>query len=145
MVRSGNPSPTAMGFSPTEVTKLHKQSLFRQAAISFAVCLFLTTAPALFAQAQAPDNSAQNKNHATTADQQSQNTSDRETTQKIRQSLMADKSLSTYGHNVKIVTQNGTVILKGPVHSEEEKKAIEQHAADVCGQDKVTSQLTVKQ
>lgn len=117
----------------------------RRAATSLAFCISLTTAPVLFAQAQSPDNSAQNKNHATTADQQAQNTSDLDMTKKIRQSLIADKSLSTYGHNVKIITQNGTVTLKGPVHSEEEKKAIEQHAADVCGQDKVTSQLTVKQ
>jgi hyperosmotically inducible protein len=41
-----------------------------------------------------PDNSAQNKAHATTADQQSEASSDRLLTQKIRKSIMADKSLS---------------------------------------------------
>jgi osmotically-inducible protein OsmY len=50
-----------------------------------------------------------------------------------------------YGHNVKIITRNGAVTLKGPVHSEEEKQAIASKAADVVGQDKVTNQLTVKQ
>lgn len=93
----------------------------------------------------ASDNSAQNKRHSQTAEQQKENTSDRDVTKKIRQSLMADKSLSTYAHNVKIITQNGAVTLKGPVHSEEEKQAIASKAGEVVGQDKVTNQLTVKQ
>jgi hyperosmotically inducible protein len=92
------------------------------------------------------DNSAKNKVHSHTADQQSEATSDRMLTKKIRQSLIADKSLSTYGHNVKIITKDGMVTLKGPVHSEDEKSAIASKAAEVAGgQDKVTNQLTVKQ
>jgi osmotically-inducible protein OsmY len=55
-----------------------------------------------------------------------------------------DKGLSTYAHNVKIITQDGMVTLKGPVRSEEEKKAIESKAAEVAGGDKITSQLEVK-
>jgi hyperosmotically inducible periplasmic protein len=93
-----------------------------------------------------PDNSANNKAHSRTADQQSEATSDRMLTKKIRQSLVADKSLSTYGHNVKIITKDGMVTLKGPVHSEDEKSAIASKAAEVAGgPDKVTNQLTVKQ
>lgn len=93
-----------------------------------------------------PDNSAKNKAHSHTADQQSEATSDRMLTKKIRQSIIADKSLSTYGHNVKIITKDGMVTLKGPVHSEEEKSAIASKAAEVAGgPDKVTNQLTVKQ
>ena len=65
-----------------------------------------------------------NANEAT-ADQQKENTSDRDITQQVRKAIMADKSLSTYAHNVKVITQNGMVTLKGPVRSEEEKKAIE--------------------
>jgi hyperosmotically inducible periplasmic protein len=92
------------------------------------------------------DNSAKNKVHSRTADQQSEVTSDRMLTKKVRQSLIGDKSLSTYGHNVKIITKDGVVTLKGPVHSEEEKSAIASKAAEVVGgQDKVTNQLTVKQ
>jgi len=92
------------------------------------------------------DNSAQNKNHQTTAEQQSENTSDRMLTKKVRQALVADKSLSTYAHNVKIIAQNGNVTLKGPVHSEEEKQSIASKAAEVAGgPDKVTNDLTVKQ
>jgi hyperosmotically inducible periplasmic protein len=101
-----------------------------------------TSPPAAASQ----DNSAKNKVHGHTADQQSEATSDRMLTKKIRQSLIADQSLSTYGHNVKIITKNGMVTLKGPVHTEDEKSAIASKAAEVAGgQDKVTNQLTVKQ
>ena len=57
---------------------------------------------------------------------------------------MQDKSLSSYAHNVKIITQDGMVTLKGPVRSEEDKRAIEAKAKEVAGEDKVTSELEVK-
>ena len=79
-----------------------------------------------------------------TADQQRDNRSDRDITQQIRQAIVKDKSLSTYAHNVKVITQNGQVTLKGPVKSEDEKKAIEAKAAEVAGENKVTSELNVK-
>jgi osmotically-inducible protein OsmY len=93
----------------------------------------------------APDNSAHNKAQTRTADNQKENAPDREITQKIRRSITADKSLSTYAHNVKIITQNGQVTLKGPVHSENEKQMIASKAADIVGAEKVNNQLTVKQ
>jgi len=100
------------------------------------------------AVAQQPDNTKVNKQDratgAVTADQQKMNQPDRKITQEIRKSVMADKSLSTYAHNVKIVTQNGTVTLKGPVRSEDEKKAIVAKATEVAGAGKVTDELTVK-
>jgi hyperosmotically inducible protein len=93
-----------------------------------------------------PDNSANNKAQNNTADQQSEASSDRLLTKKIRQALIADKSLSTYGHNVKIITKDGSVTLKGPVHSEEEKQSIASKTESIVGSpDKVTNQLTVKQ
>lgn len=79
-----------------------------------------------------------------TADQQKSNRSDRDITQQVRRSIEKDKSLSTYAHNVKIITQNGQVTLKGPVRSEEEKRAIEAKAAEVAGGDKVNNELDVK-
>ena len=93
----------------------------------------------------APDNSSHNKNQAKTADSQKDTSSDREITQKIRQSIVADKSLSTYAHNVKIITQGGQVTLKGPVKNEDEKQAVASKAADVAGAEKVSNQLSVKQ
>jgi osmotically-inducible protein OsmY len=96
----------------------------------------------------APDNTKVNErdrsHNAPTADQQKDNRSDRDITQQIRQSIMKDKSLSTYAHNVKIVTQDGQVTLKGVVRSEDEKKAIEAKAGEVAGDGKVTSELDIK-
>ena len=83
------------------------------------------------------DNSAVNQRdreaNEPTADQQKNDRPDREITQQIRHSIMSDKSLSTYAHNVKIITQNGQVTLKGPVRSEDEKRAIEAKAAEIAG------------
>lgn len=99
-----------------------------------------TTPPA----AVAPDNTAKNKVHVKTADQQPNNAADLDTTKQIRQSLMADSSLSTYAHNVKIITMNGAVTLKGPVRSDEEKQSVAEKATVVAGAGKVKNQLTVK-
>jgi hyperosmotically inducible protein len=91
-----------------------------------------------------PDNSATNKTERTTADRQSEASADRLLTQKIRKAIIGDKSLSTYGHNVKIITKDGAVTLKGPVHSDDEKQNIGAKAAEVAGSpEKVTNQLTV--
>jgi hyperosmotically inducible protein len=79
-----------------------------------------------------------------TADNQRNNVSDRDITKQIRQSLAKDSSLSSYAHNLKIVTQNGQVTLKGPVRSEEEKKAVEAKASAIAGENKVTSELDIK-
>ena len=98
--------------------------------------------------APAPDNTRVDERDRSadepTADQQKDNRSDRDITQQIRQSIMKDRSLSTYAHNVKIITQNGQVTLKGPVQSEEEKKTVEIKAMEVAGHKKVTSELNIK-
>lgn len=79
-----------------------------------------------------------------TADQQKNNRSDTDITKQIRSSITKDKSLSTYAHNIKIITQDGQVTLKGPVRSDDEKKALEAKAAEVAGADKITNQLDVQ-
>lgn len=98
--------------------------------------------------AQAPDNTKVNKGDrnqgAPTADQGKNNKSDRELMAQIRKSLVEDKSLSSYGHNCKIIAQHGKVTLKGPVRSDEERKTIEQKAREVAGEGNVDNQLTVK-
>jgi len=98
-------------------------------------------------QQPAPDNTKTNQGDAnqgaTTADQQKMNPADRETTRQIRSAIVKDKSLSTYSHNIKIITQDGKVTLKGPVRSDEEKANIEAKAAAVAGADNVSDQLTI--
>ena len=116
----------------------------------FAVALTIVSAAAGAQDSAAPaaDNTKVNqrdKNKAEpTADQQKENQPDRELARQIRRSIVQDKSLSSYAHNVKIIAQNGVVTLKGPVRSDEEKTAVEAKASEIAGADKVTSQLEVK-
>jgi hyperosmotically inducible protein len=96
-----------------------------------------------------PDNTKVNQRDRNpgevTADQQKVNAQDRALTAKIRRAIVADKSLSTYAHNVKIISQNGVVTLKGPVHSEDEVKSIMSKATDAAGStDNVVNQMSVK-
>ncbi len=93
----------------------------------------------------APDNSASNQNQTKTADNAGSATSDRMTTAQIRKAIIADKDLSTYAHNVKIIVRHGAVTLKGPVKSDDEKSKVQADAASVVSADKITNQLTVSQ
>ena len=107
-------------------------------------------AASLAVSAQAPDNTEVNKRDRSageaTADQQKNNRTDLDLTKNIRKSIVDDKSLSTYAHNVKIISQNGTVTLKGPVKSADEKSAIVAKAVSIAGAaDKVVDQMSVKQ
>ena len=94
-----------------------------------------------------PDNTAVNKRDRQkdqpTADQQKENTSDRDIAKNIRRAITKDKSLSTYAHNVKVIVENGSVTLRGPVRSEEEKRAVEAKAAEVAGHRSINNELTV--
>lgn len=125
-----------------------------QNVIAGAIVLFFSTFSTVPIQAQGngqvqPDNTKVNQRDrdpgAATADQQKMNAADRDLTAKIRKSIMADKGLSTYAHNVKVISQNGIVTLKGPVRSAEEAKSIRAKAADAAGgPDKVVDQMSVK-
>jgi hyperosmotically inducible periplasmic protein len=98
-------------------------------------------------QQPAPDNSKTNQGDASkgagTSDQQKMNPADRNITKQIRSSIYKDKSLSTYAHNIKVITQDGKVTLKGPVRTEDEKAGIAAKAAAVVGADNVTNELEV--
>jgi len=98
-------------------------------------------------QAAPPDNTAVNKRDRDgakpTADQQKENRSDLEITRQIRKSIAQDKVLSTYAKNLKIITQNGNVTLRGPVRSDEDKKSVEAKASDVAGASHVKSELQI--
>ena len=72
---------------------------------------------------------------------QGENELDRTTTAKIRRGVMADDTLSFTAKNIKIITKNGVVTLKGPVKNEQEKQAIAAIAASVVGTDKVDNQI----
>ena len=114
------------------------------------VAAFFTGPTAMVAQdpETKPDNTKINKRDRDktepTADQQKENKTDRALAKNIRSALMEDKSLSTYAQNIKVIAQNGTVTLKGPVHSDEEKRAIEAKATEIAGAGNVRNEISVK-
>jgi hyperosmotically inducible protein len=112
----------------------------------FASAVFIVNIPGA-CLAQPADNTKINQRDRSqkelTADQQGETKQDREITQKIRRALVNDKSLSTYAHNVKIITVGGMVTLKGPVKSEEEKRAIEEKATQIAGNENIKSEIDI--
>jgi hyperosmotically inducible protein len=95
-----------------------------------------------------PNNSAVNVRDrapgAMTADQQSNAKSDLELTREIRRAVVKDDSLSILAHNVKIVSLNGDVTLRGPVNTKHERAAIAKEARAIAGAANVDNQLEVK-
>ena len=122
------------------------QHRFRSSVLAFIVTGVVAVPIGALAQTP-PDNTKVNTRDrakgAVTADQQKENAGDRDLTQKIRRAVMADKSLSTYAHNVKIVAQGGQVTLKGPVRTAEEKQSVEAKAVEVAGAGHVTNQMSI--
>jgi osmotically-inducible protein OsmY len=112
------------------------------------VLLALTiSAGMLCGQQPAADNTKVNQRDrqadTATADKQKMNKSDQETAREIRRAVVTDKALSTYAHNAKIVVRDGTVTLRGPVRSQEEKDSLFQKAAAVAGSSNVVNQLDI--
>jgi hyperosmotically inducible periplasmic protein len=129
----------------------------RPLVMSFAMSALLFTAQQLSAQSTqdgatsassmstSMDNTSRNRldpTHAN-ADTQKNDKEDLRLTQTIRKHVMADKSLSVYAHNVKIVAVNGNVTLNGVVHTDAERTAIETQAVSVAGKDHVVNELKV--
>jgi hyperosmotically inducible protein len=94
------------------------------------------------------DNTAQNvrdrADQTLTPGDQGGTPADRETTRKIRRAITSNDQLSTTAKNIKIMTVDGKVTLRGPVKTEEEKKQITDLAASVVQPDKLDNQLEVK-
>ena len=107
----------------------------------------LSLGTAAFAQQTPPDNTRVNKRDRVasqpTADQQNNSRPDVAITRDIRRAIINDKNLSTYAHNIKIITQDGAVTLKGPVRTEDEKKVIEAKATEIAGAGHVHSEISV--
>ncbi len=92
------------------------------------------------------DNTAQNardKSAVPTADQAGQGKSDVDLAQQVRKALTADSSLTTNGHNCKVIVADGVVTLAGPVGSADERSKIEALATSTPGVTKVVNQLEI--
>ncbi len=96
----------------------------------------------------APDNSKVNAavehNGALTAQDQGSSSSDIEMTRKIRQAVVAKDSFSMNAKNIKIITVNGVVTLKGPVKNATERNEIQKIANHLAGGAKVVNQISVE-
>ena len=116
--------------------------------LAFSALLIVTPVTAQ-SSAVKPDNTKTNQADRNpgepTADRQGSAASDIKLTAAIRRALVADKTLSTYAHNIKIITRNGIVTLKGPIRSDAEMQSLIGKAAEISGRpDDVVNQMSVK-
>lgn len=104
--------------------------------------------PAIADQQQDADNTAKNVRdrggETLTPTDQGESAADRELTAKIRRAIVADDKLSTDAQNVKIITIDGLVTLRGPVKSASEKATVAARAQQIAGAKRVDNQLTIE-
>jgi len=95
-----------------------------------------------------PNNTATNQRDRSeetkTSGDQSNTSADLRITQAIRRGLMKDDELSSDAKNIKVITANGQVTLRGPVNNAEEKTKVEQIAKSAASGAQVVDQLDVK-
>jgi osmotically-inducible protein OsmY len=110
----------------------------------------LSPVGASFAQVDAnrtADNTSINQrdrgNETLTPIDQSNKPSDLKMTREIRRAIVKDNDLSIDAKNVKIITIDGAVTLRGPVKTEQEKADIAAKAAQLAGDSNVHNQLEV--
>ena len=114
-------------------------------------CLSVFSLAALAAndEKSKPDNTARNERDRSgeteTSGDQSNGSADLKITQAIRQALMKDSELSTTAKNIKIITANGQVTLRGPVKTAQEKAKVDQIARSAAGGAQIDDQLDVKE
>jgi hyperosmotically inducible protein len=96
-----------------------------------------------------PDNTKTNERDRSgdtkTSGDQSNSSADLKVTQAIRQALMKDGELSTTAKNIKIITANGQVTLRGPVKTAQEKAKVDQIARSAAGGAQIDDQLDVRE
>lgn len=123
-------------------------TITRLVLTSLSVLSLLSVTATAVEKTKDADNTAQNerdRNHKeVTPLDQSNRSGDLALTKSIRQAIMADKSLSVNAHNVKVITENGHVTLRGPVNTEEEKRIVCALAVNIATAENVENKLDVK-
>ena len=118
----------------------------KQITVSFLI-LSAFALSAIAQEVTAPDNTAKNKRdrsgESQTSGDQSNNPEDIKLSAAIRKAVVADSSLSATAKNVKIITSNEVVTLRGPVKTADEKSKIEQLAQSAASNAKIDNQLEV--
>lgn len=94
-----------------------------------------------------PDNSKVNQRDQTskapTADDQGTSKADIDRTAAVRKAVNDQTGLSTYAKNVKIITRDGLVTLRGPVRDQDERTRIAKIATDIAGEKQVKNELEI--
>ena len=94
------------------------------------------------------DNTARNardsKGNTLTPFDQGESAADREISAAIRKALVDNDQLSMNAHNVKIITRNGQVTLRGPVKTAAERTTVANVAAKTSGVKGVDNRLEVE-
>jgi hyperosmotically inducible periplasmic protein len=116
-------------------------------AMSLILCGAYSFALSQDSSTFSPDNSGLNvrdrSSGAVTADSQPNSKDDLELTARIRRAIMSDRSLSTMAQNIKVISANGQVTLRGPVRSDQERTAIASDVHRVVGVNNVDNRLEV--
>lgn len=124
--------------------KMNKKAFFLACFLIYAQSSYANTSVDSVGK---KDNSKINKrnseNRELTADQQKNNARDTQITAKIRQEIMKQKDFSSYAKNIKIITVDGKVTLKGPVRTQNEQTWILQSARSVVGLSNVVDKIEI--
>ena len=96
---------------------------------------------------RAVDNSGQNETdkHGTSVTPMDQGNSEADiaVTRTIRKALTGDSTLSVNAQNLKVITRDGVVVLRGPVASQAEADAVLGHARTAAGANRIENQIAV--
>ena len=129
-------------------TQTKTKGLMKETLLALACLSALSVAALAGNEKTKPDNTATNERDRSgetqTSGDQSNSPADLKITQAIRQALMKDGELSTTAKNIKVITANGQVTLRGPVKSAQEKAKIDQLAKSAAGGAHIDDQLDVK-
>ena len=115
-------------------------------SLTVATALLAFSLPAFSADNSAPDNTRHNKveNKSATAENQGNDKADIKLSAALRRKIMHKKGLSTDAQNIKIISENGSLILRGPVKTEAEKQIIDGLAKECCTSVSYKNELEVK-
>ncbi len=120
----------------------------KRTLLAIASLSALTLATLAADDKKAPDNTATNERDRSgetqTSGDQSNSSADLKITQAVRQALMRDSELSMTAKNIKVITANGQVTLRGPVKTAQEKAKVDQIARSAAGGAQIDDQLDVK-
>lgn len=119
----------------------------KRALLALATVSLISLTAGAADQKVEPDNTAKNQRDRSgetqTSGDQSNTSADLQTTQAIRRGLMKDNDLSNNAKNIKVITANGQVTLRGPVNSAQEKTKVEQIARSAAAGAQVVDQLEI--